>query len=250
MKIVLPDPPTVDEMKEIADKWMSKHDHIKMTDWNENLIAMSIPFYALKMPESIVEGFWGVMDNKKKPEDFTHDFTEFLAPHLARFNGSFFIKLITRSAKDAWEENGGEMETVDDVLHSFFCSMRILDDMAMLSRCPENQYLILRPFIHIPKHAEWRVFVEKGSIMGISQYDHFNSYPFLKGDIATTEETIIDFVYKVVEYVGTGTFVADIIYDPLTKEQPLLLELNPYGLSDPCLYKSYDNFDGSIKVLD
>ena len=39
-------------------------------------------------------------------------------------------------------------------------------------------------------------------------------------------------------------FVVDVVIED---DKITILEMNPFGLSDPCLFYSYDKLDGSIK---
>lgn len=161
----------------------------------------------------------------------------------------FFVKLISRSPKDylADEEGSGRpkpMYMVEDIINALVGSMRTMDDIGLLHHIPEHFALVYRPYLNWPDHQEWRVFVKGNRIMAITQYYHRVNFPKLTVDYVNwLKPRIYQFVQdNVIPYIPTSDFVADVVdgYGHDIK----LLETNPYGLSDPCLFCSYKSIDG------
>ena len=87
----------------------------------------------------------------------------------------FFVRLGSRSPKD----NELEIKTPGNVLSSFGDSERILDDLTLASMVDYTPYIFVRKWIDIPKNKEFRCFVKKGELQGISQYYYRTKYYYL-----------------------------------------------------------------------
>ena len=48
--------------------------------------------------------------------------------------------------------------------------------------------------------------------------------------------------------IGCDNFIADVVVGNDAR-QTVILEANPFGVSDPCLFESYNNFDGKLLWL-
>jgi hypothetical protein len=174
--------------------------------------------------------------------------SDLIRPALKEMNceNKFFLKLITRSPKDhlADDDNFGKpraLNFTNDALCAILSSMRCSEDLVLLKHLDSNS-IILRPYIDFHPSLEYRVFIDGKKIAGISQY-----YYGVKFDnIGDHEKDIREFVNSIViPNVKLGSFVADVVVD---NGKAILLEMNPWGLSDPCLFGSYNNMDGSYKV--
>jgi hypothetical protein len=180
----------------------------------------------------------------------------------------FFCKLISRSPKDFLydEDNKGKpkpLTSIRELVTSLFASMRCFEDLCMLVRLPDVVGITIRPYIDFNPMDEWRVLVDKGEIRGISQY--YYEEPWDNHiELEFVEQVITSFIKnRVVPYMPVDSFIADVILSPMKNWEPpwdskwdgnvlthkiTLLETNPWGLSDPCLFVSYGNLDGTLKV--
>lgn len=163
-----------------------------------------------------------------------------------------FIKLNSRSPKDASYpeapicDNGGH--AIDLIVNS----MRCLDDMAMMHMADQDCFIVLRKLVPISLDRELRCYAKDGVLVGASRYDYGNTadefwtspeadklleeaQSFYDRHIKADYPTVVfDLALGLGEYALAGPV-----------EQHLLIELNPYGLSDPCVFKSYANLEAT-----
>lgn len=244
--------PTEERMINVAAGWWENHKGINFLDWNKELIENTIPFEICHFDRKFVENYFGVMDGKYKFEDLVNDLYKILIPALNKFNckDKFFLKLISRSPKDSMNidrETGKPkpFESVTDAVNSLLSSMRIFDDISLVSRI-ETPCFVVRPYINFPAYKEWRVFIKNKTVIGISQYYYNTKFTELtKEEI----EFALSEIQKIITEVAIPNFalenyVVDVIVGDKNRKT-ILLEANPYGLSDPCLYYSYDALENS-----
>lgn len=248
MKIPIPAIPTDEEMERIAKKWWLYHFGVNFLDWNEALNSHTIPYRVVKIPKKLVAETFQMENNEKvNYEKIVREYTALLAPALVEMGceGNFFIKTISRSPKDYLSDGGKPiaLTSVYEAIWAITSSMRCLDDGVLLYAL-DKFYLVVRPYVDFKERDEWRVYVEDGKIVGISQYYYTTPFGYSQEELAATEKSIRDFMRDIVlPNVSIPSYVADIVFNP----KPLLLELNPFGLSDPCLFGSYNSLDGSMK---
>ncbi len=247
-KIPTPTLPTKEQIMEVATDWWKIHVGINFLDWNDTLLKHSYPLKPCKIPLSLVEKTLGMADCKGTIEELSNLYAPIILPALTELNcqESFFIKLITRSPKDFLDDF--EIKSIPEAINAIAGSMRCFEDLSLLMQI-DMAYLVVRPFISFEEWQEWRVFVKDGKIVGISQYYYMTCYYFSDEKAKEIETEIRDFMDNIViPNMGIPTFVADIIvkgdYDD---RGTILLETNPYGLSDPCIFENYDSLDGSFK---
>lgn len=89
------------------------------------------------------------------------------------------------------------------------------------------------------------MFVKDGELVGISQYHYFEVFEYEKRTervVGWACEHIMNIINR---SMPIKTYVCDVF---ITNDFPVLIEINPWGLSDPCLLESYQDFDGSFKI--
>ena len=153
----------------------------------------------------------------------------------------FFAKLNTRSPKDAHETC--VFKNIKDFVGALAGSMRCFDDLCMLIHI-DKAAVVIRPVFDIPKRNEWRVFVKDGKFQGMSQYFYDQEFDYTDSELLLTRVNVQEFVERIaVPNIFVESFVIDVFlqnfYSP-----PIIIETNPYGLSDPCVFESYDNIRG------
>lgn len=248
-KIPKPVVPSTEEMQCIAVEWWRKHEHINMLEWNDVLVANTFPFECVKVPKELTEQTIG-MTKRIDINYLVNGYEPLLIPALEKLGCSknFFIKTVSRSPKDFLYKDDtskpNSLSSVEDAVMAISGSLRCFEDICMLYYI-DKYYLIVRPYIDFSPRDEWRVFVKDGEVIGITQYYYAANFEYTSLELSMIESNIKSFMHKIViPNVGTDTYVADIVLH----ETPTLLELNPYGLSDPCLYVDYKSFDGKIKA--
>lgn len=154
--------------------------------------------------------------------------------------GRWFARLNTRSPKDITAPLKPVFHKPQDVVNAFLGSERTIDDMVMLRRNGLPCAIYFLPVIPIPDGGEFRCFVKDTSLIGISQYEPCHSpFPRKKADFIIDQ--VKAFAPKVCAAFNQSSFVFDVWF--YKEETPFLLEVNPYGLSDPCLFESYETLE-------
>jgi hypothetical protein len=241
--------PTEDELRLFAEKWWSVHKYINFESWNDTLRRSSYPFELIRLPKELIAETLSLPETKRFHEVSTK-YIQLIKPILnANKWDRFFAKLISRSAKDVLmdEDNHGKPKALDsvyDMLSSLVWSLRTFDDLCHLVYL-DVPHLVIRPYIDFHPSEEWRILIEDGRIVGISQYYYDSDFGYSPNLIKNIEDKIRSFIYDTVKpNLQIESFVADVVTNG---DSIKLLELNPFGLSDPCLFISYDNLDGSFR---
>lgn len=235
--------PSKDEIIKNAKNWYEPMRGLNMDEWNENLKRVSFPFYILKLPSNLCIDAINGIDRKK-------EFKEIFEPFISEIGyKEYFVKAITRSPKDYLQDepNGMMLSNSDDTYIALFSSMRTAEDLCMLSSLDKCE-IVVRPFIGIPKWQEFRVFVFGKQIVGISQYFYNETFGIFEWEnlMQKIEKSIRDFVSEeIMPFVQRNHFVVDVCSNGLGDIH--MIELNPFGLSDPCLFESYDALDGTFR---
>lgn len=254
IKIPKPILPTNKEMKSVANEWWRHHLGINFGDWNDTLRANSFEYRICPIPCELIHELITVQDNGGKGIESTIDkYKAIILPKLKEMNceDSFFIKLISRSPKDSLADPNNNFKikpltSIDEAMHAILASMRCFEDMVLL-RYLDFASIVVRPYIEFESFQEWRIYIKDKKIIGISQYDYNQEFKEL------TEETVRRYDAEirnlindiVIPNIPLADYIADVIVGD-NGRPTIVLETNPYGLSDPCLFKNYNSFDGTI----
>ena len=233
--------------------WNEGMGPVSFLEWSDRLKELS---YGMKLyPLSVevmdctIRAAWEGMDRCPEllklwegvfPEGFEREYGE----------AGFFFRLITRSPKDwgpsAWavDSKPMPMRNVKGIVNACLGSVRVFDDLMTLRFLPEVAYAVIRPYEDFSVMDEWRVFVKDGKIEGISQY-YYEVVWEGHGDPGTIEGDLRRFMEEVIREMKVKTFVADLVWSVGGVK---LLETNPWGLSDPCLFGRYENLDGKMLI--
>jgi hypothetical protein len=249
-EIYIPAPklPTEEEMRSVSERWWASHFGVNFLDWNEVLLSHTLPLETCKIPVWLIDATLELIDGKGDISKVAAACEPLLSNPLKKLQceESFFLKLITRSPKDVLETF--EFTNIREAVSAIAFSSRTFEDLCLL-RHIDMGYFVVRPFTHIEPWQEWRVLVENKSIVGISQYHYDKCFAFTVSKIQEIEAEIRDFINTIViQNMKVDCFCADVIISD--GESPtILLETNPYGLSDPCLFENYKSLDGSFKYV-
>lgn len=247
--------PTDEEMTVVAKEWWARQADVSFHAWNDVLKKHSLDMRIVPLPVSLIHSTLELSDGgrEQKLPAVILSFAELIRQPLIKMDCSdyFFCKLISRSPKDwlADDNDYGKprpLHNVNELIDSLCCSMRTFDDMVLLRYLPDVAALVLRPYVEFSASDEWRVFVLDGKIVGITQYYYATRFPDLTPEkVIAVESRIRSFQDEIVSpNMNTKTFVVDYLTDG---DEIKILETNPYGLSDPCLFESYENLDGTIR---
>lgn len=230
--------PSDREIKTNAKNWFKNLYGVKFSDWNKELLQHTYPLEYATLEED--ELLYLVDGQPKYSKDTIIKKIEIVLDTLKKQGyKSFFPKMISRSPKDYLVREDNTMTPLKSAFEigvALIHSLRCAEDNVMLSSLKIDNNLIIRPFIEIDPKTEWRCFIKGNELIGISRYYYHSKDPI--HDPESVKTTIIQFIEQtVIPNIIVTDFVADVIIAP---DSPILLETNPYGLSDPCLFESYE----------
>jgi hypothetical protein len=247
--------PTEEEMKMVATKWWEHHKGVNFHDWNDTMRNNSFDYRVCKLPSELIKRTIELMDGKKFGFDqLIDDYDKIIQPALSEMDcqNGFFVKTISRSPKDALANKRNSNKpfplfSTTEAINAILSSMRCFEDLCMLYYL-DTAALIIRPYIRFDPEDEWRVFIENKNIVGISQY--YYHAEFEKLDRKYVAINSIDKIKKLINDIvipntTIDSYIADVVVG-VNDDPTVVLELNPFGLSDPCLFKSYNKFDGCL----
>ena len=247
--------PSEEELQDYANNWWERQAKVSFHGWNDVLKSHSYDYRICPLPSDIIRQTLDMTEkfSEDKLNALILAYDAIIHDALVQLHceSSYFAKLISRSPKDYLADEDNHTKPVPttstrDLIDSLISSMRCYEDLVVLLRLPEVSALVIRPFVGFKAEDEWRALVLDGKVMGISQYYYQSHFESLTEDkVRSVEAKIRKFIDEVANpNLQTPTYVADFIIDG---EDIKILETNPFGLSDPCLFESYGALDGTIK---
>lgn len=225
----------------VSLKWLERVRPTLIDQWPDAISALSIPTTLIRVPDGLIDELFGLHDGKQ-PGPVMDAFAAELDAAMGWDRK--FIRLNSRSPKD-WPYPFDVPATCSgkEALAMMAGSERVLDDLYEFSWLPEQPaYVCLRDFVYwIKGWNEFRCFVKSGELIAVTHYDYWKPAPEHVVQRASELRRIIDnyFATKIKPALHIETVVFDVAIDIQQDDRPLLIELNPYGLSDPCWFGSY-----------
>lgn len=148
------------------------------------------------------------------------------------------IRLNSRSPKDASYPIAPVTCAGKTAMEWLSCSERVMDDTSLHLYAREPLYIALREWRPIRIEWEVRCFAKDGKVIAASRYDYRNPAPeeWLGAPVFERIRAFYD-LHLSKHY---DTVVFDLAFGVPGTDGPLLVEVNPYGMSDPCCFGSYD----------
>lgn len=251
---------------EVAQDWYNNLNGVKFSDWGKDLFSYSAPIKEIKIPTKIIRP---CLDANKKAE---HILVNYLQRQLNKKENQFFfganrikelfVKLESRSPKDYIQnypkEDYKALHNAEEIVDALLGSMRTFEDLVFLTQLKDEIILYIRPFVDIERRYEWRVFVKDKKVIGISQQFYKETFSYNEPYLNILEKDILYFMNETcIPNIPVDSFVADLyVYNYVYLSNvgefilfPFIIETNPYGLSDPCLFDTYDNLESNKELL-
>jgi len=246
---------------EIAQDWYNNLNGVKFSDWGEDLFSYSPPIKEIKIPTEMIIL---CLDNDKKEE---HILINYLQRQLNKIENQFFfganrikelfVKLESRSPKDYIQnypkEDYKALHNAEEIVDALLGSMRTFEDLVFLTKLKNEVILYVRPFADLERRYEWRVFVKDKKVIGISQQFYKETFSYNKKYLNEIKRSVSYFMDNIcIPNIKVNSFVADLYVSGethykvgITKKflDISIIETNPYGLSDPCLFETYDELE-------
>lgn len=252
--------PTADEMRPSAEAWWSVLGPCAYDQWPDDLRALSSPTKMIPVPAELCGGIveWFYSHGERPRPDGLMDLVA--AIDDAMDWRDHFVRLNSRSPKDATAPGLPITCSGRQAISWFAVSERCFDDMCLFQYLPPERG---RAFVLVRENAaywdltEIRAFIKNGRVVASTVY-HYNDAKVLaawvKGGVAVEahESAMASFlVDKVIPACHLDTFVADIALSRMGHKLQLI-EINPYGRSDPCLFGNYlavEQWAGGLKKV-
>lgn len=226
--------PSQEEMEAGAREIFDLISPFMIDRWPESVRALSFPTTLVEVSAKEMRGLYETDDMDAWRANAT-----IVADRLdAVMNWDrFFIRMATRSPKDAVPTpiTCSGRQAVDWISNS----MRCMDDASTLTLAGERIFVCLREAKYMHPDGEFRCFAKGGRMLGVSRY-HYDTAPeheIPAGQILKAATEFYD------EHLAAH--YPDVVFDIYAPGMPdqVLIELNPYGGSDPCLFRSYDEVE-------
>jgi hypothetical protein len=235
--------PTDEELRASSLRWFERAGPTLIDRWPADLAALSMPTEFVQFPLDLMEPLF-----EPKGNEFSREVQEFAYELDAKIGWKRrFVRLNSRSPKDAtWPFEQPATISGKEAISMFAGSERILDDLCYFRRIPEHPaYVCLRDWVWgFNPRFEYRCFVKDGDLIAVTHYDYTHPYGG-PADGGKTIRAAIDryFTERVKPALPIPTVVFDLHIN--SRNEFLLIEINPYGLSDPCYFKTYDRVESA-----
>lgn len=242
----IPEPrmPTLEEHRATSAAWLKRIGSCLYENWPEALKALSFRTELVELTPADQELLWNILDGKPDVKTVRR-LADSLTSSITAFDPKgCFVRLSSRSPKDWYYPGIPCLTTGDEIIDALVNSMRIVDDLMEYKYADIPCYLLLREYHQIPAEQEFRCFIREGQIVGVSQYEYRTFFPGLVRDRQAVAARCIAFLESILPKIHLQTVVIDL----WLREEPLVIEINPYGLSDPCLL-SYDEMETSTGLF-
>ncbi len=233
-------------------------------NWDERLYALSIPQVDIPLTLRQAHALGSNLRHFSRwfvegPPQPLDDVADLLEGAVRQFRDGAFVRLGSRSAKDCdfALSHGLRISTGRAALRMLTDgSERIAWDLRWALRNGYCPHIFLREWCAIPPWAEFRCFMKKRRLVGVSQYDLVNlgACP----EIATYADAIFRAIKQFFEDFRVASHLDDVVFDVFAEPKTggsfriRLLELNPFfPKTDACLFQwdGEDDFDGSFRYV-
>lgn len=228
--------PSEDELQTSTRKWEERIGKLLIDQWPADLLALSAPTTFIEFPLSLAEQ-WGHEEQRGWSSE-----ADRVAAEIDRACGwsMKFFRLNSRSPKDApWPLEALVTCSGKHVLHCMRGSERMLDDLCYFKRSAFTPMICLRDVMYgCRPDSELRCFLVDGHIKAVAEYGHTPTLALSPDGDTDLRARVDRYLLDVVgPHLPTETIVVDLLIDGSDFR---LIEVNPFGLSDPVGAGSYD----------
>lgn len=252
---------------EVSKRWWKNLDGVKYWDWGDDLFKYTFPFYTFKLDKGLVKLM--LEGDKKAQKELIDKIDNCLSLSFEWdtefYRNGVFVKLDSRSPKDYIQDFSKSelksLRTGREIVDALTGSLRTFEDLSFLVRL-ENPfiYLHVKPFEELNRKEEWRVFVKDRKVVGISQQFYEENFNYSERYLNTVKNNLEKFIKtKVIPNIAVPNFVVDTVVflharyltgdKSKEKHKIVIIETNPYYLSDPCLFESYEELENTKETF-
>nr|DAF21566.1 MAG TPA: hypothetical protein [Caudoviricetes sp.] len=252
---------------DVSKKWWKNLDGVKYYDWKGDLFKHTFPFYTFLLDRDLVKRT--LEEDKKARKELIDKIDNCLSLSFEWdtefYSNGVFIKLDSRSPKDYiqdfQESKLKSLRTGREIVDALMGSLRTFEDLCFLVKLEEPIInLHIKPFEELNRKEEWRVFVKDRKVIGISQQFYEENFNYSERYLNAVKNNLEKFIEtKVIPNIAVPNFVVDTVVflhaRYLTgdkngeKHKIVIIETNPYYLSDPCLFESYEELENTKETF-
>lgn len=221
-------------------------------NWHPSLCQLSIAQIDIPLTREDARGIGQNMMELSEPfGEFRTDIDPLrqrVREAVARFPNGTFIRLGSRSPKDAWSwhrDPGPKItpEDADPLRFMLDCSERMADDLLLALKNDYEPHIFVRQWVDIPPWTEFRCFAKARRFVGACQ----GNYRLHSAEIDQHQSIIrwgIGCFYR--QHFLAACHLDDVVFDVFVKLsgrdndraiEVKLLEINPFcEMTDPCLF--------------
>lgn len=257
------DVPTEEEIAESRCKQLEMVKNTYIENWPQEMVRLSIPHVDILLPLRMAKGLGSnILELGQAFLNTPCKVTRLclldaLDRAVAQFPEGAFVRLGSRSPKDAFCDKVRVTNGVEAFRRLTACSERIYEDLSMALAGNYEPHIFVRQWIDIPEWAEFRCFMVKHKLRGISQYNYLNQvvYPEVVDQVESIEWAIKKWFPSFVKTAHDNSLVFDVFIKHRkcgnqNSWEVKLLEINPMlNVTDPCLFdwNNPKEFDGRFK---
>lgn len=228
---------------DLHTSYLAQYERVAFTfidQWPAELRALSFPTKLVWInPDKLNAAFWEQSFDPKAANE--------LATIVDAEMGwdNWFIRLNSRSPKDAMPTDAPWTCSGKQAISWIGASERCLDDAQMFKHARKPMFVCLRKAQYMHPDLEFRCFAKGGQVIGVSRY-FYNRKAEHRAKAKLVWKAATEF------YRHHLAGYPDIVFDLYAPGRPneLLIEINPYGLSDPCLFGDYATLEakGGVRL--
>ncbi|MBH5389139.1 ATP-grasp domain-containing protein [Bradyrhizobium diversitatis] len=240
--------PTELEMRDVSMRWFERIGPTLIDRWPADLAALSMPTEIVRLPTELIEPMYDMKGNEPHP-----DVQAFAAELDAKIGWKRrFVRLNSRSPKDStWPYEVAATISGKEAMSMLMGSERALDDLCRFRHIPEHPaYICLREWVYgLNPRDEYRCFVKGGKLIAVTNYDYRNPW---SGPADGGKELRQQIDRWFADHVRPALPIDTVVFDLWVQRDGkfLLIEINPYGLSDPCYLKTYERVENATGFIE
>ena len=219
-------------------------------NWPKGLQELSIPSIRIKLSvnearalgSNIAELGESFSEKRQSIENIIDRISCELFIKDINYKKFYFVRMGSRSPKDSYYiyENGNKASNTIDVIKILTsASERIYEDLHLAIKNNYEPSIYLREWCEeikaVPSN-EFRCFMVNKKLVGISQYNYYETYKDIKSNKGCIIRLIKRFFKTFVNIIHLNSCVFDVFVNVYFKKV-ILIEINPlHPLTNPCLF--------------
>lgn len=217
------------------------NEFFRIPKWYPYLAAYTFPTTFVRLrPEAVAFLASQETERAEAPKEISRRVIADLKQLMSRIHGNCFTSVDVCSPTDTerFKKKKGAVYSPDSAW-KFLCQSEKIRSAAAAGNV---EFICLRPFRHMNKAREFRLFIYEGKLAAMSQYWLIRHFPVLDKKGRFYWEKVQKMVQDVVWQLPVDNFVMDIYIT--SDDEILIIDLNPWGNpTDPLLLRSWERND-------